>query len=176
VVHPTESSYGLAADPRNAAAMNRLFSMKGRTSSKSVLVLVHSMAQAEKTVKLTGKLKMLARKNWPGPLTVVAPAKTELYVAGGSSVKDAAVRVPASLWAREIAKTFGGPITSTSANVSGDSAAYSADAVRKAFRGREIKPDLLLDAGRLPDRPPTTLVRMKGSRIEVLRQGILEVE
>lgn len=175
VVHPSESSYGLAVDPRNAAAVRRMFSMKGRAEGKAVLVVAHSFAQAGKAVRLTGRLRTLARKNWPGPLTVIAPASGDFYVVGGEKAKDLAIRVPASAWARALAREFGGPVTSTSANVSGDAPAYTPAAVRRAFRNREPKPDLLLDAGRLPDRPPTTIVRMKGKRIEILRQGQVKI-
>jgi len=171
VVHPSESSYGLAVDPRNAAAVRRMFSMKGRSKSMSALVVAYSFGQAEKAVRLAGAIRKLARRYWPGPLTVVAPALGDFYVSGGERADDLAIRVPASAWPRALAREFGGPVTSTSANISGSAPAYSAAAVRRAFRGRESKPDLLLDAGRLPDRPPTTLVRAKGDRIEVLRQG-----
>lgn len=176
VVHPSESSYGLAVDPRNAAAVRRMFSMKGRGKCKPALVVAHSFSQADRVVRIAGALRKLARKHWPGPLTIVAPASGDYYVACGERVECIAVRVPASAWARALAREFGGPVTSTSANVSGDAPAYSATAVRRAFRNREPKPDLLLDAGRLPDRPPTTIVRAKGDRVEVLRQGILKLE
>lgn len=175
VVHPSESSYGLAVDPSNAAAVRRMFSMKGRAGGKSVLLVACSSDQAAKAARLTGTIGKLARRHWPGPLTVVAPALGDFYVSGGDKAADIAIRVPASVWARELAREFGGPVTSTSANVSGNAPAYSASAVRRAFRGREPKPDLLLDAGRLPTRPPTTIVRAKGDRIEVLRQGQLKI-
>jgi len=176
VVHPSESSYGLAADPRNAAAVRRMFSMKSRSKGMSALVVAHSFGQAAKAVRLVGAIRKLARRHWPGPLTVVAPALGDFYVSGGERSEDLAIRVPASAWLRALAREFGGPITSTSANVSGGAPAYSAAAVHRAFRGREPKPDLLLDAGRLPERPSTTLVRAKGGRIEVLRQGQLKIE
>ncbi len=175
VVHPSESSYGLAADPRNAPAVRRLFAMKGRTKGKSALVVADSFAQAGKAVRLTGRSARLARLHWPGPLTIVAPVIGDFYVAGGERAEDLAIRVPASAWARALAREFGGPITSTSANVSGETPAYSLTAVRRTFRGREPKPDLMLDAGRLPDRPPTTIVRARGNRIEILRQGQLKI-
>ncbi|MEA3249928.1 MAG: L-threonylcarbamoyladenylate synthase [Patescibacteria group bacterium] len=175
VVHPSESSYGLAVDPKNAAAVRRMFAMKGRKKGKSALVVACSFKQADKAVRLTGKLRILARKHWPGPLTVVAPARGDFYVAGGEKAKDLAIRVPAAAWARALAKEFGGPVTSTSANISGDVAAYTSTAVRHVFRNREFRPDLMLDAGRLPDRPPTTIVRAVGKGIKILRQGQLEI-
>jgi L-threonylcarbamoyladenylate synthase len=189
VAFPTETSYGLAADPENAAAVKKIFAIKGREEGKPLPLIAADLASASAYVRLAGAALGLAERYWPGPLTIVAPLKKGRSLAwhkasggaprlaGASAPRlvgasaAAAVRVPASAWARAIAREFGRPITSTSANLAGRPAAYSGAAVRNAFAGRRDAPDLVLDAGKLPVRPASTIVRLRRGKIEVLRQG-----
>jgi len=123
--------------------------------------------------------KLAAR--WPGPLTILLPIRSVAKRAVVSMGDDgtAAVRVPASAWARAIAEAAGGVATSTSANRSGGQNLYSGAAVIAEFGTRRIRPDLLLDAGPLPPRKPSTIVAVRGAgrnaRIEVLRQGSVRI-
>lgn len=76
VVHPSESSYGLAVDPRNSSAIKRLFRLKRRSSGKPVLLAAASIDQVEDIVRLSTSLKRLIKQHWPGPLTIVADRKS----------------------------------------------------------------------------------------------------
>jgi len=172
VVHPSESSYGLAVDPRQPEAVKHIFRLKKRSSGKPVLLAAASATQAEKTVKLTGQIKKLATKHWPGPLTIIAPAVSKLDLTGtGKPTPQIAVRVPVAAWLRALAKELGYPVTSTSVNLSGKPPAYSACQVRDVFKGQKHQPDLFLNAGRLPSRPPSTIVKQHGKQIRVIRSG-----
>jgi len=176
VVHPSESSYGLAVDPTNRTAIKKLFALKNRPSGKAVLLAAASRAQAKKTVQLSGKLDKLAQKYWPGPLTIVAPAKQKLDLTGTNRpTKQIAVRVPAAAWLRALAEGLGHPVTSTSVNLSGEAPLYSAASVRKLFADLSLKPDLILDVGRLPNRPPSTLVTEQNGKLKILRQGSVKI-
>ncbi len=171
---PTETAYGLAADPFSRRAVSRVFVIKGRGADKQLPLIAGSYASASRVVRLSGPLLRLARRRWPGPLTVVAPLRRGVRPAApGRRPATAAIRVPSSVWARGLAAAFGGPLTSTSANVSGRPALYSAAGVRREFSGRIRQPDLLLDAGVLPRRPPSTIVKMEKGRLAVLRQGAI---
>ena len=175
VVHPTESSYGLAVDPANREAVRRLFELKGRPDDKPVLVVAASVGQAEQNVVIHPVLKKLVKRYWPGPLTVIGHPLSIMYVRGLYRFSDVAVRVPASAWARALAAELGRPITSTSANRSNDPPAYSLAAVRRSFVTSTIKPDLMLDAGSLSIRPLSTIVRERRGRLEVLRPGLIVI-
>jgi L-threonylcarbamoyladenylate synthase len=177
VIHPSESSYGCAVDPRNPRALKRLFQFKKRSVGHPVLLAASSIKQAEKIVKLSPRLKNLAKKYWPGPLTIVASAEAKLDLAGtGHPVSQIAIRVPTVVWLRALAENFDYPVTSTSVNLSGRPPAYTSQEIRKIFSNQKIKPDLLLDVGHLPNRPPTTIVRERGRKIEILRQGIVKIK
>jgi L-threonylcarbamoyladenylate synthase len=163
VAYPTDTAYGLAADPRNRKAMRLIYAIKGREKGKPLPLIAGSFRQAAAFIRLGRPQSALARRHWPGPLTIVAARR-----AGRGT---AAVRVPASSVARSLANALGRPVTSTSANISGRPPLYSGTAVRREFSDRRRTPDLLLDAGPLPMRPVSTIVRVQNGKIEVLRQG-----
>ncbi|MDD5251804.1 MAG: L-threonylcarbamoyladenylate synthase [Patescibacteria group bacterium] len=179
VVFPTETAYGLAADPANRRAVARIYRIKGRNSEKKLPLVASSAEQVRRAVVLRGQLKQLAEKHWPGPLTVVAPAKHRPLQHSSTPAPQhfftIAVRVPGSALVRRLCREFGTPLTATSANLAGHPTLYSGAAVRKEFAGRRHQPDLLLDAGRLPRRPPSTIVGVRKGRLVVLRQGGLRI-
>ena len=174
VVHPTESSCGLAVDPANREAVRRLFELKGRPDGKPVLVVAASVGQAERNVVIHPVLKRLVRRCWPGPLTVVGNSRL-VFCHGLGKSRSIAVRVPASAWPRALAAGLGRPVTSTSANRSDDPPAYSLAAVRRSFAASTFQPDLMLDVGPLPRRLPSTIVRERRGRVEVLRSGSIAI-
>lgn len=168
VVYPTDTAYGLAADPADPRAVRRVFAIKGRRAEKQLPLIAGRTADVAAYARLSGLSLKLAKKYWPGPLTIVLPQRFASRPPGRGT---SAVRVPASAWARAIASGFGGPITSTSANLSGRPAVYGPTAIRRSFAGRRHRPDIFLDAGRLPRRPPSTIVKVEKGRIVILRPG-----
>ncbi|MBU0625755.1 threonylcarbamoyl-AMP synthase [Patescibacteria group bacterium] len=176
VVHPSESSYGLAVDPRNSSAIKRLFRLKRRSSGKPVLLAAASIDQVEDIVRLSTSLKRLIKQHWPGPLTIVAPAKRRLDLTGtGRPAVQIAIRVPAAAWLRALAKGLGYPVTSTSVNLAGQPPAYSPREIRQIFSEKKLQPDLLLAVGTLPHRSPTTIICQKGQKIKILRPGTIKI-
>lgn len=171
VAFPTETSYGLAVDPMNPEAVARLYVVKARDRNKPLPLIAASVAQVRRTARLAGKAAHFAGRYWPGPLTIVLTLRHAIPALG--TAQEAAIRVPGSATARALAQAFGGMITSTSANVSGEEPLYSGAAVRRVFARRARKPDLVLDAGTLPKRPASTIVRFRRGRMEVLRDGAL---
>lgn len=174
VVMPTETAYGLAADPADRRAVAGVFRIKGRPSRKPLPLVAASLADVRRRFVLVGRAAALAARHWPGPLTLVLPYKKGA-VLPASPGATAAVRVPRSAWARALARVAGGLVTSTSANVSGDATLYDARAAIRSFRGRPVAPALVLDAGKLPVRRPSTIVAVKRGKMEVLRQGPVRV-
>lgn len=175
VVMPTETAYGIAADPHSAKAVAAVYLAKGRPRRKPLPLIAASVADVRATFDLRGPVSALARRHWPGPLTLVLPLKSGIRLPATAGERDGAVRVPKSAWARAIAAAAGGLVTSTSANVSGDATIYDPRDVVRSFRHRRHAPTLLLDAGPLPVRKPSTIVRLKRGMMEVLRQGSVKV-
>lgn len=168
IAFPTETSYGLGCDPRNPKAVAAIYKIKGRDRKKPLLLVAASMAQVKKVVKMNDVSLALAKRHWPGPLTLVLPAK--------NGKKEIAIRVTSSSVAAALAESFGYPIVATSANRSGEKEARSGRAVARAFADQKNKPDYILDAGALPRRKPSTVVRVRqNGTIEVLRPGKIKV-
>ena len=164
---PTDTCYGLAANPFNAEAIAKIFSLKGRPESKPILLLVDSLAMAEEITQPNSQLRGVAAAFWPGPLTVVLNAASnipEMVIAGTGTV---GLRWPLAPFATELVRRFGGPITGTSANRSGSLSCVTADEVRSQLSSLP----LLVDGGQLPARSGSTLLDLTTDPPELLREG-----
>ena len=168
VAYPTDTLYGLAADPRRDDAVMRLFEVKGRQDGAAIALIAADSAQAERAGSFGETERRLAAALWPGPLTIVvrAAASMSQRLLGPSGT--IGVRVPAHAVARALARAFGMPITATSANLSGRPPAVTADEVA-ASMGDRI--DLLVEAGPAPGGPPSTIVAVADGRPTLIRAG-----
>jgi L-threonylcarbamoyladenylate synthase len=171
VVFPTETAYGLAADATDAKAVRKVFAIKGRGAEKSVPLIASDRAMAERYIHLTPSLRMLAKRHWPGPLTIVGLVRFGL--APGAVRKDGtvAIRVSSHPIARALSRALNSPIVATSANVAAQPTCYSVRAVQKQFATRRLRPDFYVDVGALPRREPSTLVKEEDGELIMLRQG-----
>ncbi len=177
-VFPTETSYGLGCDARNVEAVEKIFAIKGREKTKSLLVIVPSVAVAREYLEWNDKLEELAHKHWPGPLTVVSRALTGKLPPGVvSSEGTLALRVTGDIWLQSLTTNLGEPLVGTSANISGaPQEIYKLEEVQQEFLGQEIKPDLIVEGGVLPKNLPTTIVSVIGGELKILRQGELKLD
>ena len=175
VVFPTETSYGLAADATDAQAVGRLKRIKGR-GSKTLPVIVADLKMAKQYVQIQGLALDLAKRFWPGALTIVLKKKRNKEIKKEISeccVRDEqiAIRVSEHPVARELSKKLGRPIVATSANRSGQPDCYSVRAVRSQYKSQKLQPDYYLDVKALPKRKPSTLVQVQDNKLKILRQG-----
>jgi L-threonylcarbamoyladenylate synthase len=170
VAFPTETYYGLAVDARDTSALARLFALKGRGAEKASALLVADLEMfAELCVEVPPRARELAAAHWPGPLTIALPARPDLpaeIVSGGY----VAARVSSHPVARALVAATGRPITCTSANPAGASSARTAREVLAHFSGKAI---FLIDGGATPGGAPSTLVRLRGDALEIVRHGAI---
>lgn len=177
VAYPTDTSYGLAADATNLKALKKLYTIKERVFSKPIHVVIPSLVFARKVVRWNRQASVLARKFWPGPLTLVLEltSKSSGLRMVSAGTKTLGLRFPKNLVALDLAKSLGKPITATSANPSAHLSdgydSYSAQDILSQFGKKCAQPDLVIDAGRLPKRKPSTLVQIKAGRVKILRPG-----
>ena len=173
VAFPTDTLYGLAADPRSAAAVDRLFAVKGRDAGHAVPLIAANLEQAGEAVVLDHRARRVASAFWPGPVSIVLPAQRvirEEILGPGRSV---AVRVPAHHVARALSEGFGFCITSTSANISRKPPTASPQVVAKTLGGLV---DYVLDAGDSPGGQPSTIVDLCGPEPRLVRAGAIAWE
>jgi L-threonylcarbamoyladenylate synthase len=166
---PTETLVGLLADALDVQAVARVCELKGRDPNQPIGVLLPDLAALSSVVaEVTPLARELARRHWPGPLTLVLPVRPGLPAALSKDGK-IGVRVPGASPALELVRAFGAALTATSANKTGQPAACSAEEVRAAF------PDGLaaLVPGSAPGGLASTVVDVCGAEPIVLRAGAI---
>lgn len=171
VVLPTDTLYGLAADPFSERAVRRLFAIKSRPSARAVPLIAADAAQIEAQLGgLPPLARVLAARFWPGPLTLLVPAPETLAagIAGGTG--RVGVRVPDQAVARGVCRASGRLLTATSANISGRAATDDPAAVAASL-GAEV--DMMLDAGQTRGGPPSTIVDVTGDEPSLVRDGAI---
>lgn len=168
VAYPTETFYGLGALARDAATLDRLARAKGRPEGKPLPLVAADAEMAGEVAVLEGLALALARRFWPGPLTLVVPARPGLPGPVTAGTATVGIRVPGSEIARALCRAAGGPIVSTSANPSGGPPPASAEALDAALRARI---DGVLDAGPTSGGLPSTVVAVEGDRLRLVREG-----
>jgi L-threonylcarbamoyladenylate synthase len=178
VAYPTDTSYGLGVDASNLKAIKKLYKIKGRNFNKPVHVVVPSVAYARKIVDWNISASQLARKFWPGALTLVLGLKAKGVGYRMLSARSGFIglRMPKNQIALDLAKYLNSPITATSSNVSGKPDCYSADEIISQFQKQKFKPDIIINAGKLPERKPSTVVKIVDGKIETLRKGPVTVK
>jgi L-threonylcarbamoyladenylate synthase len=173
VAYPTDTLYGLAVDPRNDDAVERLYRAKGRDPNVAVPLIAASVEQAFAAASFTDAEARLAQSFWPGPLSIVVSASETVSSKLLGPDSTIAVRVPAHPVARALAEALGFAITSTSANRSGEApTATAADAIRAL--GEKL--DAIVDAGPAPGGTPSTIVRLTSEGPQLLRAGAIAWE
>lgn len=177
IAFPTETTYGLGCDPRNAKAVKKIFQIKGRSESKPLQLIAGSLAQVQQLALLTSIEKRILARYWPGPLTLLVALRSgKKLVKHVSPKRVIGIRVSSSDVARQLALAFGHPIATTSANRSGSPPAFSGRGVIRAFSSFPDQPSLLLDIGSLPRRKPSTVARIQADgSVDIFRQGSVRI-
>ena len=169
VAFPTETYYGLAVDPDNESALHNLFKLKQRESEKAILVLIENSKKIDTVAANVPKeFKPLIEKFWPGPLTLIFPAKNTLSPLLTGKTKTVGVRVSPHPIAGALVRAMGKPVTATSANISGQNPAKSANEVKQIFGDRI---DFIIDGGETTAGLCSTLVGLKNGVLTILREG-----
>ena len=169
----TDTFYGLGADPFNAAAVAKIRELKGREEKKPILLLLSDASVADRFIADRSEaFEEVARKFWPGPLTIVGVAVANLPLEITAGTGTVGVRVPADSDVRELVRLCGGALTATSANPSGSEPARSAKEVLTYFADRV---DLVIDGGEVTATEPSTVLDVTTLPPHVVREGAISV-
>ena len=170
---PTDTVYGLGADPFNADAVQKLYTIKGRPDGKPIPLVLSSVADVQRVARnLPDFFFHLTDRFWPGGLTIIVEAKDLLPVltAGGNTV---GVRIPDNPLLLQILEAFGGPAAITSANLSGEPPATSPQEIGEALTSRI---DVIVDGGKTPGPIPSTVYDISISPPIIRRHGVISEE
>ena len=170
IAFPTDTVYGLGADAFNSSAVERIYEIKTRPRHQQLPLLIADTSQLTAMAgEIPGIAWFLAERFWPGGLTLVLPKANSLpaYLVPGRSI---AVRVPNHPVCLALIKRLGNPIIGTSANISGQAPALTADEVSQRL-GEKI--DFLINGGKCPGGKESTVVDASSQEPVILRRGLI---
>ena len=170
---PTETVYGLACSAENSAAVEKIYAMKGRDFQKTMAVCIKTLDEAQKYGVFTPKAMALAKRHWPGSLTIIVEAKEDLLIdenclGESGDTLTMAFRCPEAVWRDHLT----GPLALTSANRSGEVESISYDVAMETF-GDNI--DASLGAIAPLSGLPSTIVSVLDDKIKVFRHGAVDL-
>lgn len=174
VVFPTETVYGLGANAFDENAVKKIFQAKGRPSDNPIIVHISETKQLDDLALPASPLeKKLMDAFWPGPFTLILKKKEEVSSVISGGLPTVAVRMPSHAFARELISASGVPIAAPSANISGRPSATTGAHVLGDLEG---KADLIIDGGISEIGLESTVVKLDGERVLILRAGAITKE
>jgi L-threonylcarbamoyladenylate synthase len=169
---PTETVYGLVTLWDNAAGRQRIYELKRRPADKRLQMLAADLAMAQRAGVLPDpRLEKFAAKFWPGPLTVVCAAQSEIENRKSEICPDTiGLRIPDHPFMHALLQELGAPLAATSANLSGEPPGADADSAVARLDGQ---PDLVVDGGPIAEAAPSTVAAITGGELKILRPGTI---
>ena len=174
IAFPTDTFYGLGANPMDERALEKIFSIKQRSPEKPLLSLVSSLKQLSMlTVEISTDAEKLIQALWPGPLTLLFRALPNLPKSLTAGLGKIGARLPANNFTVKLIENLGHPLTAPSANLSGTKNLKTAEEV---FKSLGEKVDLIIDGGHTPGRKESSILDTTLSPPELLREGEIKKE
>jgi L-threonylcarbamoyladenylate synthase len=170
VVIPTDTVYGLTANALDKKAVRRLFLIKERPLNKLFSVFAKDLEMAKKLAFIVDKTEKNLRKFWPGQITFILNKKEIIPEFLTADEKTIGLRIPDCLIIKNLFNFLDFPLIGTSANISGKPSSGEIKEVIKQFQDKKNQPDLVLDAGNLPESKPSTIVDITLPVPKVLRK------
>jgi L-threonylcarbamoyladenylate synthase len=171
VIYPTDTIYGIGCDICNRDAVEKIFLIKRRAEGKTALILASSESMVRDIfTEITPRMRALMREFWPGPLTIIARSSRPLHPYLRSEDGMVGIRIPSSRFCLRLIKETGTPIVSTSVNRSGTPPLICIKEIRTEFQSSV---DLLVDAGDTKSSLASTVLRVDGDCITLLREGAI---
>lgn len=182
VLYPTDTLYGLGADALSDEAVQKIFAIKGREEKKPVHAIVSDLGMAGKYAEVSDDTRLLAGRLPQGQVTFILKKKEGCNTGIAKGIPTFGFRIPNNAFCLALVREFGRPVTATSANVSGQKPERNVDAILEQL-ARESRSNvlqnvgtligLIIDAGELPERQPSTVVDLSGAEPVILREGAI---
>jgi len=174
IAYPTETFYGLGADAFNPAGVDRIFDIKGRDQRNPIPLIIGKIEMLGKlVVEIPGNATRLIEKFWPGPLTLVFSAADSINPALTGGTGKIGVRLSSHPLARKLSEGISGPLTATSANLSGAGECVSAGEV---IRGLNERISMVVDGGETPGGKGSTVIDITVDPPKIFRHGAVSAE
>lgn len=169
IIFPTETLYGLGADALNSQAVEKVFQLKGRERNNPIPVLIADPAMLDMLVAaIPERAKVLMEHFWPGPLTLVMPARSDIPKPLINATGGIGVRISSQPVATQLVAGLRRPLTATSANPSGKEPARTVDEAKGYFSGAI---EIFIDGGKLKSKTGSTVLEVLDSEVKIIREG-----
>lgn len=175
VLYPTDTLYGLGADALSDEAVEKVRQIKGRPEHKPIHAIVANMDMAARYGVVNNTARQLARVFLPGPLTLILEKQRGIDSGIAHGIGTFGIRIPDNKFCIALAREFGRPYTTTSANRSGEDPSRSLGPILESLIGSGLI-DLVVSAGELPESLPSTVVDVSSDKPYVLREGAISSE
>jgi len=179
IVYPTETSYGIGCDSADQLAVKKIFKIKRRPVNKAMTLLASDLVMARRYLNFDNLSLELAKKYWPGPLTLVLTKKSvkgQIFASASGKNQTIGIRLSSNNIATKLVKGLGRPIITTSANITGQQPAYDVQKIINYFKDKKYQPDIIIDAGPLKKQKTSTVIEIKNGKINILRQGPIKIK
>lgn len=173
ILYPTDTVYGLGADALSDDAVAKIYAIKGMDVTKPIHAAVLDLEMADQYGEVNDIARKLAEKFLPGALTLILKIREGVTTGIAKGRADFAIRIPDNELCLEIARTFGKPFTTTSANITGQPQPHSIDEILAQLGDAAQYIDLVFDAGILQDNKPSTVVNVVSGFPSVIREGAI---
>ena len=171
---PTDTVYGIAGIATNSIAVSKVFEVKQRDPTTPLPIFIQDISSLNNFSEFVPPLaKILASNFWPGPLTMVLEKADCIPDVATGGLKTAGFRIPNHEIAVKLCEKTGNPITGTSANISGQRAATTADEALRQFKDSSL--DLIIDGGESTSSDPSTIVHFKHNEVKLIREGVISI-
>jgi len=174
-VVPTDTVYGLTADATNQKAIAKIIKIKKRQSNKPLPIFVKDLKMAKRVALINKKQTKILKKIWPGKVTAVLTRKKTSLLPSAlfAGKKTIGLRIPDYKLINLLLDILNIPLIGTSANLSGGPEPVKIKEILDQFENQKIKPDIVVDAGDLKIKKPSTVVDLTGKEIKIIREGAI---
>lgn len=173
ILYPTDTLYGLGADALSDEAVAKIYAIKGRDEKKPMHAVVSSLEMAAEYGEVNELALALASAYMPGPLTLILRKHPQAVIAMCNGRDEFGFRMPDTQFCLELAREFGRPYTTTSANLAGAKPERSPEKILAQLGERASLIDLVIDMGELPERKPSTIVNVSTGVPVIEREGAI---
>ena len=173
VVYPTDTLYGLGANALDENAVLKVYEIKKRERNKPLPIIAKDLRMVKRIACVDSRVEKILNKIWPGPITLVLRKKDIVpYILTGNE-ETVAMRIPDNEFISALMNKVDFPITATSANISGEKNLLDPSKIISKFRDSKLKPDLFINAGKVKDLKPSTIIDLTTGIPKILRVGIV---
>jgi L-threonylcarbamoyladenylate synthase len=174
VIYPTDTAYGLGGNALDEEAIRKVYEIKGRDLSKPTHVIVRNWQMIDNLCYTNKLAEKLYSKLMPGPLTLILPKKAKVPDILTAGLLTLGIRIPNTPVTQSLSNLVSFPFTTPSANKSGGKVPYSVNEIKRELDIEKV--DLILDAGKLPEVAPSTVIDLTKTPPKILREGPITKE